>query len=142
MPGEEHRSTDRWRVVVTRCNESEVLFTESGHFLALPEVQIPCKQRIAWHLNHQMKRMWRLPVASIMPLPFTSNTMAPVRYHLAESLAPEAGLASNLRWLDLSVASKQFVLDPQDKSALEGVARSEFRNLERQGPFVRVGWFH
>lgn len=141
MPGEEHRSTDRWRVVVTRCNESEVLFTESGRSLALPEVQVPRKQRIAWHLNDQMKRMWQLPVVSIMPLPFTSNTVAPVRYHLAESLAPGSGLSSNLRWLEPSIALEQFVLDPQDKSALEAVARSEFRNLERQGPFLRVGWF-
>src|SRR5258708_37656486 len=116
MPGEEHRSTDRWRVVVTRCNESEVLFTESSHFLALPEVQIPCKQRIAWHLNDQMKRMWQLPVVSIMPLPPAPNTAGSIRYHLAESLAPEAGLASDLRWPDLWGPSKQFFLHPQDQT--------------------------
>lgn len=141
MPGEEHRSTDRWRVVVTRGNESEVLFAESGRSLALPEVQIPCRQRIAWHLNDQLKRVWQLSVVSVMPLPFASNTVPPVRYHLAELLAPDSGLPSNLRWLDISIAAKQFVLDPRDKSALGAVARPEPGNVECQGPFARVGWF-
>lgn len=141
MPREEHRSTDRWRVVVTRGNESEVLFAESGRSLALPEVQIPSKQRIAWHLNDQLKRVWQLSVVSIMPLPFASNTVAQVRYHLAQLLASDAGLPLNLRWLDISVALKQLVLDPQDQSALDAVAHPESRNLERQGPFARVGWF-
>ena len=126
---------------MTRGNESEVLFAESGLSLALLEVQIPSRQRVAWHLNDQLRRVWQLPVVSIMPLPLASGTVAPVRYHLAESLAPHAGLPSNLRWLELPIARKQFVLDPQDRFALDSFARSEMRTTEPQGPFSRARWF-
>jgi hypothetical protein len=141
MSGKEHPSTDRWRVVVTRRNECEILFVESNQSLALPEVQIPSKQRIAWHLNDQLKRVWQLSVVSSLPLPVTPNTAIPVRYHLAELLVPDAGLPSNLRWLERSIALKQFVLDPQDKSALDAATGQEPRNMEHRGPFGRVGWF-
>lgn len=141
MSGKEHPSTDRWRVVVPRGDGNQVLLCENGNSLALPEVQIPARQRVAWHLNDQMQQVWRLPVVSIMPLPSAPSTPGSVRYHLAALLAQDAVLPPNLRWLELSAGLDPLVLDAQDKSALEVVARPDFRSSEHQGPFARTGWF-
>jgi len=140
MPNEGLGSRDRWRVVVTRGSGSEVLFVESGRALALPEVEIPSKQRIAWHLNDQLKQVWQLPVVSIVPLPLESNGAPPVRYYLAESLAPDVSLLPNLRWIESSAARQRLLLDSQDIAALNALNHLELQSPQ-QGPFAKPGWF-
>jgi len=135
--------TDRWRVIVVRAKGAEVLFVKRNTSLGLPEVQIPRKQRIAWHLNEQLRQVWQLPVVSTTPLPYASNqSETPVRYHVAEILDPALGLRSNLLWMQPSVALQESTVDPADATALEAFALSESPAAPKQGPFASLGWFH
>src|SRR5215472_3066484 len=141
MANERHPSTDRWRVVVSRGDGPAVLFVKSGRSLALPEVRLPRRQRVAWHLNDQVKQIWQLPVVSIMPLTAMPSGTAQVRYHLAESLAPHADLSPNLQWIEPAVALQQFALDPQDLPVLDSLGHLKLRDTYQQSPFARLGWF-
>src|ERR1700752_1667695 len=91
---------DRWRIVVPGRTASEVLVHASHGAFLLPEVLVPRNQRLAWHLNEQVRLNWRLPSLSIVPINSKTKTGEAnlAQYHVAELIFPIAALPPGLNW--------------------------------------------
>src|SRR5437868_2793592 len=104
---------DRWRIVIPGRNASEILVLANRRKFILPEVLVPRDQRLAWHLNEQMKRNWQLPVLSVLPIHTGPNARAQdsTNYHLAELNSPKAALPSGMQWANLASLTRRMFQD-------------------------------
>jgi phosphotransferase family enzyme len=143
MPDSNQIRLDRWRLVIPRRDSAEVLVQiEQGRFV-LPEVRTPHNQRLAWHLNDQLKSNWQLEIVSMFPI----DTQPSVReenslgYHLAEILQPDVPLPSDMRWVNVSSLSPESLGSERDFTALQSFERRPPDGSGKEPSFGRLGWF-
>jgi hypothetical protein len=141
MPDSEEMHMDRWRVVIQR-GRSEVLVQAVPPALALPEVRVPRNQRLAWHINDQLRRSWGLDAVSLFPLDVAAGTAeaGAVRYHVAELLRPDRGLPDGIGWADASSLDRETFAEPGDFDAVSAYVRAESESPMGSGPFGHAGW--
>jgi len=143
MPDSNQTRRDRWRLVIPRRDSAEVLVQiEQGRFV-LPEVHTPYNQRLAWHLNDQLKSNWQLEIVSMFPIHTVPgvNEESSLGYHLAEILEPDAPLPSGMRWVDVSSLSPESLASERDFAALHSFLRTPPHGPGKEPPFGRLGWF-
>lgn len=142
MPHSQHTPMDQWRIVVPGRNASELLVLADKRGFVLPDVLVPRDQRLAWHLNEQVKRNWQLSILSIVPIDTgseTSESDSP-QYHVAELVPPGTPLPPGWYWVDFASLTAEAFRDARDFDA----ARLFFHpssTAGEDGPFAHVGWF-
>ena len=143
MPDSKHMRMDRWRMVILTSKSSELLVLENQHQFALPEVLVPRDQRLAWHLNKQVKRLWQLSILSIVPINTTptAEETDSTQYHIAELVPSESPLPSGMCCVDASSLKPDAFRDSGDFDALSAFLNPSFRSELEDGPFARAGWF-
>jgi hypothetical protein len=143
MPQPHPTLTDRWRVIIPNSSASEILILEEPNKLSLPEVNIPQHQRVAWHLNAEVRRNWNLDVISIVPVE-TSDSLsgdAVVQYHVVEPLTPNAAPPRGLRWTSISALTPKSLPDAEDHHALRAFLAILSSSTNKDTPFGHLGWF-
>jgi hypothetical protein len=143
MPDSNETRLDRWRLVIPRRDFAEVLVQiEQGRFV-LPEVGTPHNQRLAWHLNDQLKSKWQLGIVSMFPVhtPPGVTEESSLGYHLAEILQPDAPLPSGMRWVNVTALSPESLASERDFAALHSLERRPPDGPGKEPPFGRFGWF-
>ena len=138
----DYTNTDHWRILIPGRSASEILVLANGRNFILPEVVVPRDQRLAWHLNEQIKRNWQLPVLSVVPIRTGPNHRGKdsTNYHLAELMSPKAALPPGMNWANLASLTKEMFQDPEDFDA--GVMFFHpSGGATEDGPFARLGWF-
>jgi hypothetical protein len=142
VPHSHHTHMDRWRIVIPGHNASEILVLADKGAFVLPEVLVPRNQRLAWHLNEEIKRNWQLPILSIVPVNNNANTgeSESAQYHVAEIVPPGEILPPGTSWVNFALLAPETFRDAADFDAV----RTFFNPLssaKEDGPFARVGWF-
>lgn len=134
---------DRWRIIIPTRSGSEILLVEKANSLRLPEVQIPKHQRVAWHLNNEVRRNWNLRVISIVPVETgaSSNGDDFVDYHVAELAPTSTLLPPGMRWASTSLLAQDRLLDPKDRNALCAFLHGVSSTAQKSTVFGRLGWF-
>jgi len=143
MPDSNPARLDRWRLVIPRRDCSEVLVQiEQGRFV-LPEVRTPHNQRLAWHLNDQLKSNWQLEIVSMFPIHTRPGVteVSSLGYHLAEILRPDAPLPSGMLWVNVASLSPESLASEGDFTALHSFQRRSPDRPGKEPPFGRLGWF-
>jgi hypothetical protein len=135
--------TDRWRIIIPNRSASEILVLEEPNKLCLPEVNIPRHQRVAWHLNAEVKRTWNLDVISIDPVEISAslNGGAEVAYHIAELLPRSTSLPRGLRWASIAALTPELLADTEDNDALRTFLDGLRSSANKHTPFGHLGWF-
>ena len=143
MPDSKHTRVDRWRMVILASKPSELLVLANQHQFALPEVLVPRDQRLAWHLNKQVKRLWQLSILSIVPINTTptGEETGSTQYHLAELVPSDSPLPPGMCCVDLSSLRPNAFRDSGDFDALAAFLNPSLRSEMEDGPFARAGWF-
>lgn len=141
MPDSKETQMDRWRVVLPR-GTSEVLVQAAHPALALPEVCVPKNQRLAWHINDQLRRNWGLDAVSLFPLDVAVGTAEAgvVRYHVTELLCPDRGPPDGIGWADTPSLVRETFAEPGDFDAVSAYLRAASESAIGSGPFGHVGW--
>ena len=133
-----------WRVIVNRRSASELLVFESGAGLSLPRVAAPVGTRVAEALNRQIAALWNLQVFSLYPLsvPTPPLSGSGTRYHVLESLAPDAAAPRAGSWLPIGDLREARFSEPSDFAAvqrwIENLTPREDR--KNRSPFEKPGW--
>src|SRR5277367_389975 len=111
---------DRWRIIIHNRSASEILVVEEANALRLPEVLIPQNQRVAWHLNNEVRRNWNLRVISIIPVETGASSHGDdfVDYHLAELVPTSTLFPPGMQWANTSSLARGRLLDSKDRNAL------------------------
>ncbi len=143
MPQPHPTQTDRWRVIIPNKSASEIVIFEESNNLSLPEVNIPQHQRVAWHLNAEVRRNWNLDVISIIPVETSAslNGDAVVQYHVVEPLTANAPLPRGLRWMSISALTPELFPDAEDHNALRAFLATLSSSANKDTPFGHLGWF-
>jgi hypothetical protein len=133
-----HTSMEPWRVIIGRCNGSEVLVLANRDGFSLPEALVPRSERTAWHLNQQVTRKCGLRVVSILPLEIDA---AAANYHLAEMISPETPLPAGASWVGVASLARNAFQDGKDFDAITKGLKQASRPPAEPGPFSGFGWF-
>lgn len=135
---------DRWRMIILNRDSSQVLVERSEEQCRLPEVTVPRHQRLAWHLNAEIKSRWNLSVVSILPLECDSSDKSGSRIecHLAELHGAPAVLPPTLRWIGVQDFERSPKLPPEDRSAIRRFPETLASPVNKGTPFGRLGWFN
>jgi len=134
---------DVWRTLLVRRAGSELLLSTLNSAFVIPEVTIPSHQRVAPHLNREIKRRYGLEVVSLFPLETRSTTgELPRHYHAAELVFPNCLTPKGTSWLPASSLAEHLFHDPEDFHAARQlmVSAQERQNVPRLS-LARIGWF-
>jgi hypothetical protein len=134
---------DRWRMIILNRDASEVLAESTGGEHRLPEVAVPRHQRLAWHLNAEMKSSWNLNAVSILPLECEPSDAigSRIEYHIAELHPAPALLPITLRWINIPDFEGNPKVPAEHRSALRRFPETLAHPVNKGTPFGRLGWF-
>jgi hypothetical protein len=141
-----HHAEERaaWRVVLVRQESSDWCVASRRAALALPQIRIPARQRIAEHVNLEFRRLWHRNILSSLALTDrpASNRTGEVRYHLAELLQPDT-LPEGWFWLPVSSLSERRTAERRDCAAVQRFVDvlQNRGSAGYDGPFAKPGWF-
>jgi hypothetical protein len=141
-----HHAEERlaWRVVLVRQESSDWCVASCSAALALPQVQIPARQRTAENVNLEFRRVWHRNIISSLALTDrpASNPAIEVRYHLAELLEPDT-LPDGWSWLPVASLSERTTDERRDCAAVQHFVRVLQSRGSKiyDGPFAKPGWF-
>jgi hypothetical protein len=142
MPHFHHTHMDQWRIVVPGPNASELLVRRDRRGFVLPEVLVPRDQRLARHLNEQVRRNWQLSILSIVPIDSGAQTGETdiAQYHVAELIPRGTALPPDWYWVDSASLTAQAFRDARDFDAAR-MFFNPWSSAKEDGPFAHVGWF-
>ncbi|HET8922535.1 MAG TPA: phosphotransferase [Candidatus Acidoferrum sp.] len=133
---------DTYRLIVTRRNASEILFSQDGSARTLPRVAIRPRQRVAEQLVSRFDEKWGLETYCLFVPHFT--TSAPIedgtKCAVMESVRHNDNAPAGTCWMPTSAAGN---CDDAGEAAAIREALGELDSYgrgERPGPFARPGW--
>jgi hypothetical protein len=132
---------DRWRMIILNRDTTQILVESIER--GLPEVAVPRHQRLAWHLNAEIKSNWNLTAVSILPLDCDPSdaTGSLIEYHITELHPAPTALPFNLRWINILDFESNPKVPAEDRSALRRFPEILANPVNIGTPFGRLGWF-
>jgi Phosphotransferase enzyme family len=145
MPMEPHQERETRRIILLRGTNPEVLVGFDGAHHALPQVEIPRRQRVAENLTAALRETCGVEAVSVSSLetPSRESRSEKIRYAIMESLAPGAEAPREKEWVAIDCLVERSFRDPGDfQAAQQAVAQcTAYARETRCGPFGRLGWF-
>jgi len=141
---EQEQQHDVWRILLFGRSGDELLVFRSTRGFRLPELRIPCCQRVAPNLNAEAKRQWNLDTVCLMPLTISRDDLASdgTKYHVMEVCTPEGLSRVAPDFMQMSELQEASFADPRDCEAVRQAMEPEKANQgEESGPFSRFGAF-
>jgi hypothetical protein len=136
-----HETSERYKLVVTRRDASEILLIPNGPAWALPRVEI-CKQgRVAEQLTFEAKRKWGLQACCLSVWKFgTAEGNGEPNYAVMEAVFQSGKAPTGSHWMPRSVSTGRGVAEEGEaiKESLEEI--DFYARGEKTGPFARPGW--
>ena len=133
---------DRYRLIVTRRNASEILLSQDGSGWTVPLVAIRPRQRVAEQLVSEVSGKWGLETYCLfVPNSVTSGRNGEeTRCAVMESVRQNDKAPAGTCWMPPSAAvdcsnAEQAAAIRESLEELDSYARSE-----KTGPFARPGW--
>jgi len=134
-------SGDSYRLIVTRRNASEILFSEHGSGWTLPRVSIRPRQRVAEQLVSQVSGEWGLETYCL----FVANSPDSGRNEEAKCAVMESVRQNDKApvgtcWMMRSAATE--CSDAREAAAVRNSLEEldSYARGEKTGPFARPGW--
>jgi hypothetical protein len=112
---------EKWRIILSRRDGSELLLFKTGGAFVLPQVEIPQHTRQAQALNSEMKHLWNLDVFSLYPLaPSLSSRVKTknVRFQVMEAIECDAVAPQAAHWLSVSSFIEIHFAEVDDECAI------------------------
>jgi Phosphotransferase enzyme family len=145
MQNFEEAAKDTWRILLFANNGSELLLLKRPSGLCLPELRIPCGQRLAPNLNAEAKRVWRLDTVCLSPLelPHPDHERDDPRYHVMELREPDELARFAPNFVEMSAVKQNSFALPRDYLAVQqAMGVGEDVSLKKHpGPFSEFGAF-
>lgn len=131
---------NRYRLIVTRRNASDILFSCDGPRLVLPQVEIHPQRRMAPQVNDQARRLWGIEAYSLFVT--SGPTDEEANGVLMEWVGHADKAPTGTHWLPTSsIAECSDVQDARTvREAMEEL--DSYRRGTRSGPFARFGWLN
>ena len=131
-----------FRLIITRRNGSEILFSSCESGWTLPRVQAFPRQRIAWQLTEGLKEQLGLPAYCLFLRSFTAPNAFRENYAVLESIKQNDGPPKGTCWVPRMTSECQFDRALGDKKAIEEFLREldSYVSEPKTGPFGRPGW--
>ncbi len=132
---------DRYRLIVTRRNASEVLLIPSGTGWALPQVEIHPQQRVVEQLTTSVSKAWRLEAYCLfLPASLNSERDGERKCAVMESVQHNGKAPARSCWMPPAAAigcrnAGETALIRQSLDELNSYTKGE-----KAAPFARPGW--
>jgi hypothetical protein len=134
-------SGDSYRLIVTRRNASEILFSEHSSGWALPRVSIRPRQRVAEQLVSAASRDWGLETYCLfVPNHQISALDEEAKYAVMEAVRQNDKAPGGTCWMSPSASAG--CSDAGEAAAIRNSLEEldSYMRGEKTGPFARPGW--
>ena len=134
---------ESYRLIITRRNASEILFTSTESGWSLPQVEILPRRRVSEQLTTEAEFGWTLKTYCLFIPGFATRTgdVRPANYAVMESIKQNDKAPLGTVWT--SVASGNWQTDsPEDNHAIEESLREldSYDSESKAGRFGRPAW--
>jgi hypothetical protein len=131
-----------FRLIITRRNGSEILFSSCESGWTLPRVHAFPRQRIAWQLTAGLKEQLGLQAYCLFLPNFTAPNAPHENYAVMESIKHNDDPPKETCWVRRTASECQFDRALRDKEAIEESLREldSYVKEPKAGPFGRPGW--
>jgi hypothetical protein len=140
----DHIERESHRLIITRRNGSEILFSSNGLDWSLPWLEILSKHRVAEQLTEKLQVECGLQAYYLLDLrPSGSDrTAARTKYAVMESLHSDERAPAGSRWFPITGRGSQLVVPSEDNAAITRalLQTNSNSNDSEMGPFARLGW--
>ena len=136
-----HDATETYRLIITRRDATEILFSPNRMDWTLPRVEIQKEQRIAEQLTAEAEKSWGLKTFCLfVPSPCTSGRNGDGACAVMECVKhSETGPAGTF-WMPINVATE--CGDAQEAATIRDAFAelASYTSGEKPGPFAKPGW--
>jgi hypothetical protein len=134
---------DRFRVLLTRSDATELLVESSPDGVRLPVLPIRRHARTAEEITTAAKKRWNLATYCLFVVPAENSCTSRSSVVLLETRSPSEEIPDGTEWRPVSSLTGNDFGEPPDSAAFErALGRLEqYRSGELQGSFARMGWF-
>jgi hypothetical protein len=131
-----------FRLIITRRNGSEILFSSCESGWTLPRVQAFPRQRIAWQLTEGLEEQLGQQAYCLFLPNFTAPNAPRENYAVLESIKQDDDAPKGTCWMPRTASDCQFDRALGDKEAIEESLREldSYVSEPKAGPFGRPGW--
>jgi len=135
---------DTYRLIITRCDSSEVLCLPDGPFYSLPSVDIPRWQRVAEPIRNAVKTHLNLDAYSLFTCPCeTPATETPrTLFQAMECVRADGPVSPTALWVPIPSLMIDSFRDAHDFRGICNALSALSRDTEtgNEGPFAKSGW--
>ena len=136
-----HATDDRYRLIVTRRNASEMLFSPNGSGWTLPRARIHPQQRVAEQLTAEVRRALGIEsYCLLVPSHLSCGRNGKAKCAVMESVRYNDKAPSGTYWMPCSAAAA--CRDVEEATAIKESLEEldSYASGEKPGPFTRPGW--
>jgi hypothetical protein len=134
-------ATETYRLIITRRDATEILFSPKGTDWTLPRVEIRKQQRIAEQLTAEAQKGWGLETCCLfVPSSHKSGPSKDATCAVMECVKHNEKAPAGTHWMPVHVAAE--CEDAEEAAAIRDAFAelTSYRSGEKPGPFAKPGW--
>jgi Phosphotransferase enzyme family len=135
-------SFDRFLILVTRNDASELLLESSPNGARLPGLSIPAKTRLAAEITGAIENRWNLKTYCLFTLAAEDTSDSGASTAVLEAGPFSEPLPDGISWHSLASLAQADFVDPSNSATIERALGTleQYRRGQLHGPFAQTGW--